>query len=179
MCYFVASWEKGAFLFYPAEAVVQRCSVKKVFLEISQNSQENTCARVYFLIKLQTSGFFWIPFFLIVEDSFLHILYEFHEIKLNGMKYTLNYVFHEIVWNISQCILVFKRIKGLVSENSSAVEFVSSLDIEKSFIIWLQSLALIFNLNDPGGLAKLKGRISTEYWTPFPDLAFSTSNPKA
>ena len=33
------------------EAVVQRCSVKK-FLEISQNSQENTCARVSFLIKL-------------------------------------------------------------------------------------------------------------------------------
>ena len=27
-----------------SEAVVQRCSVKKVFLEISQNSQENTCA---------------------------------------------------------------------------------------------------------------------------------------
>ena len=31
----------------------QRGSVKKVFLEISQNSQENTCARVSFLIKLQ------------------------------------------------------------------------------------------------------------------------------
>ena len=29
------------------------CSVKKVFLEISQNSQENTCGRVSFLIKLQ------------------------------------------------------------------------------------------------------------------------------
>ena len=28
-----------------SEADVQRCSVKKVFLEISQNSQENTCAR--------------------------------------------------------------------------------------------------------------------------------------
>ena len=27
---------------------------KKVLLEISQNSQENTCARVSFLIKLQT-----------------------------------------------------------------------------------------------------------------------------
>ena len=27
------------------EAVTQRCSVKKVSLEISQNSQENTCAR--------------------------------------------------------------------------------------------------------------------------------------
>ena len=30
--------------------------VKKVFLEISQNSQENTCARVCFLIKLQAWG---------------------------------------------------------------------------------------------------------------------------
>ena len=35
------------------EAVVQRCSVRKVFSKISQNSQENTCARVSFLIKLQ------------------------------------------------------------------------------------------------------------------------------
>ena len=30
------------------EAVVQRCSVKKLFLEISQNLQENTCVRVFF-----------------------------------------------------------------------------------------------------------------------------------
>ena len=37
------------------EAVAQRCSVKKVFLENSPNSQENTCARVAFLIKLQAS----------------------------------------------------------------------------------------------------------------------------
>ena len=33
------------------EAVVQRCSVKEVFLEISKNSQENTCTRVTFLKK--------------------------------------------------------------------------------------------------------------------------------
>ena len=39
-----------------AEAVVQRCSVKKAFLKISQNSQENTCARVSFLIKLKASA---------------------------------------------------------------------------------------------------------------------------
>ena len=38
---------------YAPEAVAQRCSVKKVFLEISQNSQENTGARASFLIKLQ------------------------------------------------------------------------------------------------------------------------------
>ena len=38
------------------EAVVQSCSVKKVLLEISQNLQENTRARVSFLIKLQAWG---------------------------------------------------------------------------------------------------------------------------
>ena len=38
------------------EVVVQRCSVKKVFLEIFQNSQESTCGRVSFLIKLQGWG---------------------------------------------------------------------------------------------------------------------------
>ena len=32
-----------------AEAVVGRCSAKKVFLEISLNSQESNCARVSFL----------------------------------------------------------------------------------------------------------------------------------
>ena len=37
-------------------AVVWRCSVKKVFLDISQNSRENTCARVSFLVKLQAWG---------------------------------------------------------------------------------------------------------------------------
>ena len=34
----------------------QRCSVKELFLEILQNSQENTCARVSFLVKLPKGG---------------------------------------------------------------------------------------------------------------------------
>ena len=34
------------------EAVARRCSVKGLFLEISQNSQESSCARVSFLKKL-------------------------------------------------------------------------------------------------------------------------------
>ena len=44
------------FFFHGTEAVTQRCSVKKAFLEISQNSQENTCARVSVLnfIKKET-----------------------------------------------------------------------------------------------------------------------------
>ena len=37
------------------EAVAHNCSVKKAFLEISQNSLEKTSTRVSFLIKLQAS----------------------------------------------------------------------------------------------------------------------------
>ena len=46
------------------EAVAQTCSVKKVFLIISQNLQENTCARVSFLIKLQAAPNFYEHLFL-------------------------------------------------------------------------------------------------------------------
>ena len=38
------------------EAVIKRCSVKKVFFRYSQNSPKITCARVSFLIKLRASG---------------------------------------------------------------------------------------------------------------------------
>ena len=34
------------------EALVRKCSVEKAFLEILQNSEETTCARVSFLINL-------------------------------------------------------------------------------------------------------------------------------
>ena len=34
----------------------RRCSIKKVFLKISQNSQEKTCSKVSFLVKFQASA---------------------------------------------------------------------------------------------------------------------------
>ena len=48
-----SNFKPGMLPEYESEVVAQRCSVKKVLLEILQNSQENTCARVSFLIKLQ------------------------------------------------------------------------------------------------------------------------------
>ena len=42
------------------EAVVRRCSIKKVLLNILQRSPESTCSRVSFLIKSGTSVFLWI-----------------------------------------------------------------------------------------------------------------------
>ena len=48
--------QKPVILNVRTEAAVQGCYVKKVFLKILQNSQENTCTRVFFLIKLQALG---------------------------------------------------------------------------------------------------------------------------
>ena len=69
-----------------SEAVAWRCSVKKVFLEILQNSQENTCARVSFLIKLQVSGcnfislqLYWKKRLWLWPGVFLWVLRNFKE----------------------------------------------------------------------------------------------------
>ena len=60
------------------EAVANTCSIKKIFLEIWQNSQQNTCDRVSCLIKLQASGFsyrtlniqFWLLQLFLYNTSF-------------------------------------------------------------------------------------------------------------
>ena len=52
------------------EAVAKKCSVKKVFIEILQNSRENTCARVSFLIKR-----LWHRCFLVNFVKFLRTLF--------------------------------------------------------------------------------------------------------
>ena len=57
------------------EAVAPRCSVKKMFSEISQKSQENTCARVFFLInfikKETLAQVFFCEFWEISKNAFL------------------------------------------------------------------------------------------------------------
>ena len=47
----------------------RRCSIKKVFLKTSQNQQENTCARVSLLVKLQVWG--WYRCFPVNFEKFL------------------------------------------------------------------------------------------------------------
>ena len=55
------------------EAVDQRCSVKKVFLEISQNPQENTCARVCNFIKKETlAQVLFCEFCEITKSTFIY-----------------------------------------------------------------------------------------------------------
>ena len=62
-----------------SEAVARRCPVKKTFLEISQNSQENTSARVPFLLTLQAEVFNFIE----KETPSQVVSCEFCEIPIN------------------------------------------------------------------------------------------------
>ena len=68
---------------YCPEGVVQRCSVKKMFIEISQKSQENTCVRVSFLMKMTPAQVFSYEFC----EMFKNILFKEH-LRATASDYT-------------------------------------------------------------------------------------------
>ena len=72
-----------------------KCCIKNMFLEISENSQENSCVRVFFLIKLQAS---------IKKESLVHVFScECYEISKNTF-------FIEHLWTTASVGLWFKYI---------------------------------------------------------------------
>ena len=83
-----------------AEAVVQRCSVKKVFLKISENSQENTCARAWGMksATLSKKGtlaqIFSCEFYEIFKDIF------FYETHLVAASVAVKFFFHQHIKEI-------------------------------------------------------------------------------
>ena len=80
------------------EAIVQTCSVKKVFLEISQNSQENTCARVSLGCNF------------IKKEALALFSCEFYEISINTFSYRTPLV-AAFVLLLCNFILNFKLLK--------------------------------------------------------------------
>ena len=78
------------------EAVAQACSAKKVFLKISQNSQENTCARVSILIKLQAQVFSW----KFCESEWCRLLYRLYWCNTYFNRSCLKNLFFSLFWLI-------------------------------------------------------------------------------
>ena len=87
------------------KAVAQRCSVKKVFLEISQNSQGNTSARVSFLITLHN-----------LAQVFSC---EFCETSNNTFPYRTPPVFASVIYVASVSILLEMNLQRNVQDRSS------------------------------------------------------------
>ena len=87
------------------EAVVRRCSVKKVFLEISQNSQENTVPEALFLLQVRGLR----PATLLKRD--------WHRcFPVNFMKFLRTCFFAEHLWWLlfvfQQLLNQFRRVKS-------------------------------------------------------------------
>ena len=78
------------------EAVVQKCSVKKILLEIPENSQENTCDRVSFLIKLQAAT--------LLKEKLWHRC-----LPVNFLKFLRTPFLTEHLWWLLQVILMQLR----------------------------------------------------------------------
>ena len=96
----------------PSEVVARSCSVKKVFLEISQNSREKTCARFSFSIKLQALARNFIK-----KETLAQIFsYEFCEISKNAFSHrtpplAVSQVFFNFPWK-HQKTTGFDVLKG-------------------------------------------------------------------
>ena len=91
---------------------------KKVFLEISQISQENTCARVSFLIKLQS----WACNFIKKESLAQVLSCEFCEISKNTF-----YTEHRLLLFLS--FIFWKKYLGnwfVLHSNGMGIKIVSS-----------------------------------------------------
>ena len=89
--------------FFSTEAATRGVLWKKVFLEISQNSQENTCARVSFLIKHLCLGpatllkkRLWHRCFFVNFVKFLRIA--FYRTPLDDCFYFYEYQFIKKFW---------------------------------------------------------------------------------
>ena len=88
-----------------SEAVARRCSIKKVFWKISQNSQEDTCARVSFLIKMQVKPatllkkILWLRCFPVDFAKFLRTPFFIEHLRwlllnIPFMQHAMNISFH-------------------------------------------------------------------------------------
>ena len=96
------------FSLFVASAVAQTCSVKKLFLEIFENSQENTCARVSCLMKLHAlfKKILWYRCFLVNYVKFLRT----------------SFLTEHLWWLLLCCQLTI--LTGKNYKNSSIQEFV-------------------------------------------------------
>ena len=106
-------------MFRSSRPDVQGCSVKKMFLEFSQNSQENTCVRVSFLKKLQA--------FFIKHLWWLFLIRHFQAITRSSSQ-LVNRSSHQ------SCRCSIRKMSLKISQNSQ-----ENTCVRVSFLIKLQA----------------------------------------
>ena len=136
-------------------SIARRCSVKRLFLVISQNSQENTCARVSLLIKLQAKNF------ILKRDPGRDVSCEFYKIWKNTffLQYTsagcfqsfniaASYKFPDIHQKIYVLKSLFNTGRGLKTRNFNKKKRSQHKCFLENITTFLKIAAL---QNTPGG----------------------------
>ena len=118
---------------------MQRCSVKKVFLRILQNSRESTCARVSFSIKLQAWGLqlyrkrdSGTVFFMCNLTKFLRILFYITPLVAASVRKT----FEKDLFKGSRSLVICTATALIILDDSQkTVSRVSLVHLEVSFLV--------------------------------------------
>ena len=89
------------------ETVAQRCSVKKVFLEISQSLHENTCARAPFLIKCRPQACSFI------KKRFWHRCFPVNFVKFLRIHFLIEHLRWLLLEQIQKIFCLFLNITSI------------------------------------------------------------------
>ena len=121
------------------KAVAHTRSAKKMLIEISQNSQESTCARVSFLIKLKASGL-WHRCFSVNFEKFLRTPFFTEHLWWLGLYLFVThpcifYIFHQVVWK------PFKFISSGLETNHSLVNETNLVSFLPLFVYSFSTIA--------------------------------------
>ena len=121
------------------KAVAHTRSAKRMLIEISQNSQESTCARVSFLIKLQASGL-WHRCFSVNFEKFLRTPFFTELLWWLGLYLFIThpcifYIFHQIVSK------PFKFISSGLETNHSLVNETNLVSFLPLFVYSFSAIA--------------------------------------
>ena len=112
---------------FPYRSSHQRCSIKQMFLRISQNSQESTCARASFLIKLKKrlwhscfsvnfGKFLWTSFLQNTSGRLLlYLIFKFKKsLLLCSLLLSIQAVRHSGCWGDNStpifCLIIMKTM---------------------------------------------------------------------
>ena len=129
------------YIFLTSRSRQQRCSVKKVFLEISQNSQENTCVRVSFLIKCRPKACNFIK-----KDTLAQVFsFRFCEISKNTFFYRTPWKRNKLLKWSKKLFLSIERAVKCQKLSQTWKCILKNGDICESSSVSIQILVLDFH----------------------------------
>ena len=139
---------------------------EKVFLEISQNSQENTCARLSFLIKLHAeacnsgTGVFPLNFVQFLRTPFLTahlqwlLLYFFSTFLFSTKIVNFYHSYFQPKWSHYWCLFDFKKFSKLLFFLTIELQYVGfllsrPLTVDSMFFTYLKTLIPLVSFYTP------------------------------